>query len=222
VTVTRPSDTTSAGEPTITISSGTPGTEPPSKEPRVAELEDDIHINHESQLSDIKTEDDATPVSTPQLTHTSMSTPQLAMMHTPSSQYQSTPNERKRFSMVLDHSMFSQGFSSHLEAFAEHESEHMSSHDEVLPSTEVQQTSSAVSEPMYTLNHDGTFTQNTTVTSTPISQHRFSSDGDHFMSHDDNSNDFFSQHDQNFDFSTPTPHQTIDFKTTHPPEGNWI
>jgi hypothetical protein len=225
VTVTRPTESNFSGEPTITISSGTPtssGVEPPAKERRIAELEDDVIIKNEPQLLDVKTEDDSTPVSTPQLTHTSMSTPQLATMHTPSSHHHSTPHERKRYSVIFDTPIFSQSFSTSLEAFAEHDSEHTSPNNEVLPSTEQ---FSATTEPMFTLNHDGTFTQNAATDRNAVVHHgdhqNMIMDNDHFMSHDDNTHDFFSQHDQHFDFSTPGP-QPQNYRITTPLEGNWI
>jgi hypothetical protein len=225
VTVTQPFDTNSASEPTVTISSGTPtftGMEPPAKEPRITELEDDGEVKNESQLLNVKTEGDVTPVSTPQLTHTSMSTPQLATMHTPSSHYQPTPGERKRFSVVFNTPMFSQGFSSQLEAFAEQESEHTSAHDEeVLPTIEHQQPSSTTSEPTFTLNHDGTFTQTTSADSTSATHRNMITNNDHFMSYLSNTNEFFSGHDQHFDFSMPSSHAQ-DYNIPNPPEGNWI
>lgn len=168
-------------------------------------------------------EDDATPISTPQLTHTSVSTPQLATTHTPSLHFRPTLTERKRYSVYYDSAAFAQSFSASLEAFAEHEPEQ--THNEILPSTELVQTSSVTSEPMFTLNHDGTFSQNTVFDSGSMdrytSHEQLASDDDHFMSNDDRAGDFFAQHNHAFVFSSPAS-QPQDYNMTAPLGGNWI
>lgn len=158
----------------------------------------DVKLSHNNL--EVKAEDDATPVSTPQLTHTTLSTPQMTHMQTPS--YQPTTRERKRHSMMFDHSTFSQGFSTHLETFAEHEMEpspstHTTALSNQLPSD----------EPTFTFNHDGTSTAQADSFNI-TDHHQLLSDPstDHYMSHshDTSPNNFFSHHasDHHFDMSS--------------------
>ncbi|KIW01077.1 uncharacterized protein PV09_07368 [Verruconis gallopava] len=227
VTTIRSSEPASNSEPTITVSCSTPpssGVELSAKEPRLVKLEEGAETKQELNRLEVKIEDEATPVSTPQLTHTSMSTPQLATMHTPTSSYTPTAKEKKRFSVMFDTSMISQSFSSQLEAFAEHESEStptMEEENNELSTEPQQQQPNTPTEPTYIFNHDGTFTENSSIGFSVSNNHDLKTDTDHLMSLDHSStNDFFPQ-PSHFDFSAP-PMQPLEYKITHPPEGNWI
>lgn len=219
----RSNETTDSAEPTITVSSevAISKAEPTDDQESSSGLERDIIVKDESQYLGVKTEEDPTPVSTPQLSYTSMSTPMLGSMHTPSSLYHPTPSDRKRYSVVFDNPVFTQSFSTHLEAFAEQEGERTPPHDEEMSSAGDVQSSSATFEPTFTLTHDGTFTQATASHMPRTHDSSFATNSDHFMTSNDEANSFFSHQATSFNFSAPTT-QAIEFRVHHPPEGNWI
>lgn len=78
-------------------------------------------VHSEPIIVEIKSENDTTPISTPQLTHTQLSTPSIANTHTPNTQQQLTSSRDRRFSMHFDHLNMTNGpFRSRLESFSEH------------------------------------------------------------------------------------------------------
>ncbi|TLD37023.1 putative mannan endo-1-4-beta-mannosidase A [Venturia nashicola] len=78
-------------------------------------------VHSEPIIVEIKSENDTTPVSTPQLTHTQLSTPSMPNNHTPNSQQPLTSIRNRRFSMHFDQfNMTSAPFRSRLESFNEH------------------------------------------------------------------------------------------------------
>lgn len=205
-------------EPTIIVSASTPAAsdEMPGQE-AVSMRETDGEIKTETQDRNIKSEDDSTPVSTPQLSYTSMSTPYHGSMQTPIPMAQ-TSRERKRHSVLYDNSPFTQSFTSRLEAFAEHETEHTPSFaGEMFASTPW------CAEPSFTFNN-GTFTQSTR----PVSSSTVTSSTTHDAFDEAMEIDYY-MHDQTFTFqqrrcglATPTTLQSQSYATSQPPIGNWI
>ncbi|KAE9974832.1 hypothetical protein BLS_002884 [Venturia inaequalis] len=93
-----------------------------------ASIDDQLHESHplkkvhsEPIIVEIKSENDTTPISTPQLTHTQLSTPSIPTNQTPDSQQPLTSLRNRRLSMHFDQfNMTNQPFRSRLESFSEH------------------------------------------------------------------------------------------------------
>jgi hypothetical protein len=214
-TTSRSDEPMPTSEPIITISSGTPeikeelpiatlGLQPP---------ESSTPMKGDASYLDVKIEDEATPVSTPQLSHTSLSTPQFGSMGTPNFSYP-TPSNRKRFSVVFDNTAFTQSFSNNLQAFAEHEAERTPTHNQEMMQAIVEQPpTSSYTEPTFTFNNDGTFTQ-MTPTSSIMERVNSTATTDHFMTDNAITNNFF-------DFQLP-PSQPQEPQPVHKPDGNWF
>jgi hypothetical protein len=78
-------------------------------------------VHSEPLIVEIKSENDVTPISTPQLTHTQLSTPQIPHNQTPNSQQQLTSIRNRRFSLHFDQfNVPNEPFRSRLESFSEH------------------------------------------------------------------------------------------------------
>ncbi|QDS73589.1 hypothetical protein FKW77_001430 [Venturia effusa] len=78
-------------------------------------------VHSEPIIAEIKSENESTPMSTPQLTHTQFSTPSIPTTQTPNSQQQPASIQNKRFSMHFDQfNMSDEPFRSRLESFSEH------------------------------------------------------------------------------------------------------
>jgi hypothetical protein len=209
---------TASNEPIITVSASTPAASDDlsRQEPRsIREAEEDI--KDEAQFQNIKTEDDSTPVSTPQLSYTSMSTPHFGSVQTPISTAQ-TSRERKRSSVVYDNSPFTQSFTSNLEAFAEHETEHTPSYANEMIAT----STPAHSELTFTFTN-GTFTQFTRpVSSSTIASSTTYATFDEAMGADYMNDETFTYQQHHYGLATPTKLQSRNYVASQPPIGNWI
>ena len=203
-------ETRSTIEPTITLSSSTPtpSAELPAHEITVGESEP---CARDMQGIEIKCTGEETPMSTPQLSCASLSTPQPTWTHTPSSMNR-TSVDRKRYSMVFDSSPLSTPFSTRLESFAEHEAEHMSSDVDYEMTSGDSFDLSADAAPLFPGQH-GSFPHDMKTVLAAGTTDNFNTSTN--MATSDTSHGFFFSPQPHFD-------SNLEFKTSQPPDGNWI
>ena len=215
---TIPTDRTATTEPIITISSSTPTPSSENSQPRQMDLDSEraVQLYDEQKSLLVKVEDDATPVSTPQLSHTSLPTPQPSWTQTPIS-IDASSVIKKRFSMMFDEMPSFAPILNRLETYSEQDPARPSREPHDAPVDEFNLMTDYADPSIFMLHGDCTFSPSTR----PISAFSELSNNHTAPNEVNAENSIYFSPSPNV-VNTTQSTQDVDCCISQPPEGNWI